>query len=276
MRKPISKSLRFEVFKRDSFTCQYCGRKAPDLLLNVDHIEPIADGGTNDFLNLITSCRDCNSGKSKRRLSDTTVIDKQRAQLEELQERREQIDMMFQWQKGLLDLQDDVVKRLHDFWIEHVPGFTLNEHGIRGLKKLHKTYSVDEILSAIRIAADQYLDFQDGAPTKESVEVAWKKVGGICRMARRIGKTLISDGCITFAEILRNRLSYCNEGQAMTLLRKAHELNASMTSLEEFAKTARNWTMWRREWRTILQSMMYPKRMMLRTKPAPKRPFTAW
>ena len=82
------------------------------------------------------------------------MIDKQRAQLEELQERREQIDMMFQWQKGLLELQDDVVKRLHDFWIEHVPGFTLNEHGIRGLKKLHKTYTVDEILSAIRIAAE--------------------------------------------------------------------------------------------------------------------------
>ncbi len=245
MRKPISKSIRFEVFKRDSFTCQYCGRKAPDVLLNVDHIEPIADGGTNDFLNLITSCRDCNSGKSKRRLSDTTVIDKQRAQLEELQERREQIDMMFQWQKGLLELQDDVVKRLHDFWIDHVPGFTLNEHGIRGLKKLHKTYSVDEILSVVRIAADQYLDFQDGAPTKESVEVAWKKVGGICRMARLDREDPDLRRLYYIRGILRNRLSYCNEGQAMTLLRKAHELNASMTSLEEFAKTTRNWTMWR-------------------------------
>ena len=29
-REPISKKLRFEVFKRDSFTCQYCGSKAPD------------------------------------------------------------------------------------------------------------------------------------------------------------------------------------------------------------------------------------------------------
>ena len=85
--------------------------------------EPVADGGTNDLLNLITACRDCNSGKSTRRLSDTTVIDRQRAG-SKMQERREQIDMMFQWQKGLLELQDDVVKRLHDFWIEHVPGFT--------------------------------------------------------------------------------------------------------------------------------------------------------
>ena len=89
--KTLTKKTRFEVFKRDSFTCQYCGRKAPDVLLQVDHIEPVAEEGTNDLLNLITSCSDCNAGKSDRRLSDTSVIDKQRQQLEELQERKEQI-----------------------------------------------------------------------------------------------------------------------------------------------------------------------------------------
>lgn len=29
-RKQLSKKLRFEVFKRDSFTCQYCGKKSPE------------------------------------------------------------------------------------------------------------------------------------------------------------------------------------------------------------------------------------------------------
>lgn len=33
-RKTVSNELRFEVFKRDKFTCQYCGRKAPDVVLN--------------------------------------------------------------------------------------------------------------------------------------------------------------------------------------------------------------------------------------------------
>src|SRR5205823_6933154 len=184
MRKPISKSLRFEVFKRDSFTCQYCGRKAPDVLLDVDHIEALSKGGTDDLLNLIASCKDCNSGKSDKRLSETTVLDRQRAQLEELQERREQIDMMFQWQKGLLELQDEVTGRLHDIWAQHVPGYTLNDNGLRELKKLARTYSVDEIVAAIRIAAEQYIDFRDGALTKDSVELAWKKLTGICRMRR--------------------------------------------------------------------------------------------
>ena len=41
VRKAISKKLRFEVFKRDSFTCQYCGKSAPDVILHVDHILPV-------------------------------------------------------------------------------------------------------------------------------------------------------------------------------------------------------------------------------------------
>ena len=40
-RKNLSKSVRFEVFKRDSFKCQYCGKSAPDVVLEVDHIIPV-------------------------------------------------------------------------------------------------------------------------------------------------------------------------------------------------------------------------------------------
>lgn len=35
----ISKRVRFDVFKRDSFKCQYCGKSAPDVILEVDHIK---------------------------------------------------------------------------------------------------------------------------------------------------------------------------------------------------------------------------------------------
>jgi 5-methylcytosine-specific restriction endonuclease McrA len=52
-RKPIPKRIRFEVFKRDGFKCQYCGASAPDVLLQVDHIKPAAAGGEDDIINLI-------------------------------------------------------------------------------------------------------------------------------------------------------------------------------------------------------------------------------
>lgn len=59
-----SKRLRYEVLRRDAHTCRYCGAKAPDVLLTVDHVIPDALGGTDDASNLVTACRDCNSGKS--------------------------------------------------------------------------------------------------------------------------------------------------------------------------------------------------------------------
>ena len=40
VRKGLSKKIRFEVFKRDQFTCQYCGKQAPNVVLEVDHITP--------------------------------------------------------------------------------------------------------------------------------------------------------------------------------------------------------------------------------------------
>lgn len=63
-RKAISKRVRFEVLKRDSFRCQYCGADSSGCALHIDHITPVALGGSNDAHNLVTSCASCNLGKS--------------------------------------------------------------------------------------------------------------------------------------------------------------------------------------------------------------------
>lgn len=63
-RKSISKRMRFEVFKRDNFTCQYCSAKPPKVPLELDHIVPVSKDGKNSMDNLITACFDCNRGKS--------------------------------------------------------------------------------------------------------------------------------------------------------------------------------------------------------------------
>jgi len=67
-RKAISKKTRFEVFKRDAFTCQYCGAHPPGVLLHVDHIKAVAEGGASDMDNYITACEPCNLGKGARSL----------------------------------------------------------------------------------------------------------------------------------------------------------------------------------------------------------------
>lgn len=68
-RKPFSKRVRFDVFKRDLFTCQYCGATPPGAVLEVDHIEAVASGGCDDEDNLITACFDCNRGKAANALT---------------------------------------------------------------------------------------------------------------------------------------------------------------------------------------------------------------
>lgn len=87
-RKAISKKTRFEVFKRDNFTCQYCGKMAPDVVLEVDHINPVKNGGGNEFINLVTSCFDCNRGKGKIRLSESDEVKKQHEQLKTLSKKK--------------------------------------------------------------------------------------------------------------------------------------------------------------------------------------------
>lgn len=60
----ISKRTRFEVLRRDGYACRYCGRRAPDVELTVDHVTPTALGGTDDPSNLVAACADCNAGKA--------------------------------------------------------------------------------------------------------------------------------------------------------------------------------------------------------------------
>ncbi len=55
--------LRFRVLKRDRFTCRYCGRRAPEVTLHVDHVIPLVQGGRDHEDNLVAACADCNIGK---------------------------------------------------------------------------------------------------------------------------------------------------------------------------------------------------------------------
>lgn len=60
----VTKRTRYEVLRRDNHTCRYCGSKAPDVPLRIDHVTPVALGGTDNPDNLVTACQDCNAGKA--------------------------------------------------------------------------------------------------------------------------------------------------------------------------------------------------------------------
>lgn len=88
-RKSTGKKLRFDVFKRDGFACSYCGKTPPAVILEIDHVIPLADGGPDDIANLTTACLDCNRGKGARPLTD--LPESLSSRLELMEEKREQV-----------------------------------------------------------------------------------------------------------------------------------------------------------------------------------------
>ena len=71
----VSQRLRYEVLRRDNHCCRYCGAAAPDVQLTVDHVVPVALGGSDDPTNLVTACRPCNSGKAASAPDSPLVAD---------------------------------------------------------------------------------------------------------------------------------------------------------------------------------------------------------
>ncbi len=64
----IPAAIRVDVLSRDGYKCVFCGRTSQEIRLEIDHIFPFSQGGSNKPDNLQTLCIDCNRGKGARNL----------------------------------------------------------------------------------------------------------------------------------------------------------------------------------------------------------------
>ena len=62
--RPQGRLTRRDVFLRDRFTCQYCGKQTRDLTL--DHVLPRHRGGVHSWENVVAACKLCNHRKAGR------------------------------------------------------------------------------------------------------------------------------------------------------------------------------------------------------------------
>lgn len=120
VRKPLSKGVRFEVLKRDGYRCRYCGNTPADgVLLHVDHIVAVAEGGSNELSNLATACLPCNIGKGKKPHESP-------APAPSLEDERERLEQMQEWtalQLELMERRDGLYARLEEAWEQRVGGY---------------------------------------------------------------------------------------------------------------------------------------------------------
>ncbi|MCD6219393.1 HNH endonuclease [Candidatus Calescamantes bacterium] len=94
------KLTRKNVYKRDNYTCQYCGRKFPPEFLNIDHVIPRYRGGKTTWENVVCSCLWCNLKKGGKTLKE--------AGMKLLREPRVPLRLLIH--------QEEVVKFAHPSW----------------------------------------------------------------------------------------------------------------------------------------------------------------
>lgn len=245
-RKALSKRLRFEVFKRDSFKCQYCGKSAPDVVLHVDHIEPVSKGGDNDIMNLITSCQACNLGKSNIELDDDSAVVKRKKQADELQERREQMRLMIEWQMGLSEINEMAVDELGALWESLAPGYILSERGKATLRTWCNKYKFEEIVTAMKVSSAYYLEYETDdndctIVTDGSWNEAYNKVPGIINTKRQEKTNPHLKDVYYIRGILNNRIRYVSQRGYFAIVNNALKNGVDIDDIKQAAIDCSGW-----------------------------------
>lgn len=114
----VSTRTRFEVFKRDDFTCKYCGRKSPEVVLECDHVVPVCEGGSSDPINLVTSCWDCNRGKAGVPLDHFLTGEDPHDRAIELLEKHRQLNEYNHVLAGIMREREADAQALFEFWCD--------------------------------------------------------------------------------------------------------------------------------------------------------------
>jgi hypothetical protein len=237
-RKAISKKLRFEVFKRDSFICQYCGKSAPEVVLEIDHITPVSKGGKNTITNLITACFDCNRGKSNRTLTENQTLKAQKNELDKLNMRKEQLEMMSKWQIELIDIEKQEAEKIIELVnTRYKLKIHLTDIGIKEIISFIKKYGFNEVLESSIISFGNYSD----------LELAFKKIKAICSTRKTDKEKPYLKDLYYIRGILRNRFSYVNDSECINIMEHALYTGTKIEELKIISKRCYSYTQWKNE-----------------------------
>jgi len=172
------------------------------MVLEVDHILARANGGTDEFLNLVTACAPCNRGKSAVRLTENHALEKQVSQIERIEEQAATLEQLRQRKAEadeLLNLQIDAI----DDAIHGHTECSLTEAGRKTVRRWLATDSVEALMTAVDAAAQTYAR---GHMSKREWDTFFKKIPAIAAFRKRHGaKSEAFRKALYAAGIMRNR-----------------------------------------------------------------------
>jgi hypothetical protein len=175
----IGKSLRFEIFARDVFTCQYCGQRPPDVILEADHIHPVSKGGSDDTINLITSCFDCNRGKRAKVISEVAPRPDADLAYMKVQQESAEIIRFLKAKKKRDKATKDACDALRDTWAQYLTPDI--QPADRVLVPWIDRYGADEVEKAIIITAPSYTNRRFGFDDDSAFNKMLPYMGAILR-----------------------------------------------------------------------------------------------
>ena len=156
--------------------------------------------------------------------------------------------MLHDWHMSLIDLNDQAVDLVQSLWFESIgrTGFTLNEPARDEILKLIRRHGFDAVCIAVREAAEAAMRSPrlDESPNQVTNEWFWK-VGRIISVQKLKAEDPGAARLLYIRGICRNRFTYCNEREALSLLQRAYELGVTLTWMETTSKKCRCWSEWR-------------------------------
>lgn len=174
-RPTLSKMVRFAVFKRDLFVCQYCGRHPPEVVLEIDHIIPVASGGSDKEHNLLTSCFDCNRGKAAGSLVATPIdVSEKSVELAERLEQSRAYEALLQQQETEFEVKTDKVEAMAQVYYQ---GVAFSTRGRRDIRRFLKMLPCEAVVEAMDIACHRWPDDVD-VMFRYFCGVCWRKIKG--------------------------------------------------------------------------------------------------
>lgn len=180
-------------------------------------------------MNLVTSCEPCNQGKGAVKLTDDSAVQKRRAQAEDLQGRREQIEMMAEWQNGLIDLDAQAVATAAAYF-ERLTSYSFNDDGLADLRTWVVSHGLERVMSEMRRLAAKCLRVEDGKVTKESVEFTARAIHNTFKYADLRAKDPVLSDLLYLRGIIRNRYPWCPD-RCLFVLQNAQRSGVSIDDL---------------------------------------------